>query len=291
MDCERGGNYKRKNVSESNNSSGDVYRIKVKCPFRLRSVSIDSGWKVIVWCGLHNHKLYEDLKGHDILGCLKDYERRFVSDMTKYNMTPRYIVTTLKDKDLENLISVTQVYKARTTYNVNKRNTLTEMQMLLSLIHKEKYTCWTRNREDSNIVAGIFWTHSDSVNLLNIFHLVLIFDCTYKTNRYQLPLLEIVGVTSTKLTFSVDFAYFEHERVEKLKKLFSFKNLLQMVVVTDQELALMDAMENNIVYANREIEFVEHLKHFETVCVDIPLFVKYVTEIWLSPYKERLVAA
>lgn len=31
-------------------------------------------------------------------------------------------------------------------------------------------------------------------------------------------------------------------------------------------------------YANREIDFVEHLKHFETVCADIPLFVKYVSE-------------
>lgn len=62
---------------------------------------------------------------------------KFVSDMTKYNVTPRYIVTTLKDKDLENLISITQVYKARATYNANKRNTLTKMQMLLSLIHRK----------------------------------------------------------------------------------------------------------------------------------------------------------
>ena len=44
-------------------------------------------------------------------------------------------------------------------------------------------------------------------------------------------------------------------------------------------------------YANRETEFVAHLKHFETVCVDIPLFVKYVSETWLTPYKERFVDA
>ena len=48
--------------------------------------------------------------------------------------------------------------------------------------------------------------------------------------RYQLPLLEIVGVTSMKLTFSDDFTYLEHERekkltwaLEKLKKLFAFE--------------------------------------------------------------------
>ena len=69
---------------------------------------------------------------------------------------------------------------------MSTRGSMTEMQMLLSLIHQEKYMCWTRNREDSDIVADIFWTHADSVKLLNMFHLVLIFDFTYKTNRYEL---------------------------------------------------------------------------------------------------------
>lgn len=80
-------------------------------------------------------------------------------------------------------MSVTQVYKTRATYKMSKRGPLTEMQMLLNLIHGEKYMCWTRNRDDSNVVADIFWTHPDSVKLLNMFYLVLIFDCTYKINR------------------------------------------------------------------------------------------------------------
>ena len=48
---------------------------------------------------------------------------------------------------------------------------------------------------------------------------------------------------------------------------------------------------NNIMYANRESEYLAHLKHFETVCANIPVFVKYVNETWLTPYKERFVAA
>lgn len=50
-----------------------------------------------------------------------------MNDMTKYNMTPRYTFVALKDRDLENLMSVTQVYKARSTYNTSKRGSLTEM--------------------------------------------------------------------------------------------------------------------------------------------------------------------
>lgn len=83
-----------------------------------------------------------------------------------------------------------------------------------------------------------------------MFHLVLIFDCTYKTNRYQLPLFEIVGVMSTKLTFSVDFVNLKHERetnftwaLEKLKELFTSEKLLLKVMVTDQKLAMMNVIE------------------------------------------------
>jgi len=47
------------------------------------------------------------------------------------------------------------------------------------------------------------------VKLSNAYNLVFLIDSTYKTNRYRLPLLDIVGVTLTGMTFSVAFAYLE----------------------------------------------------------------------------------
>lgn len=47
---------------------------------------------------------------------------------------------------------------------------------------------------------------------------------------------------------------------------------------------------DKIMYANKETEFIAHFKHFEAVCDDIPLFVKYVSETRLTTYKERFVA-
>lgn len=37
-------------------------------------------------------------------------------------------------------------------------------------------------------------------------------DNTYKINKYRQPLIEIVGMTSTKLTFGVAFAYMESDQ-------------------------------------------------------------------------------
>ncbi|XP_058786021.1 uncharacterized protein LOC131660734 [Vicia villosa] len=217
--------------------------MRLRCLFRLRYAPSGIGWKGVVNCGMHNHTLDKDMLGHDILGRLKDDEIKFVNDMTKYNMAP----------------------------------------------------------------------------------------------RYRLPLLEIVDVTSTKLTFSIAFAYLEHEMdenftwaLQRLKELLYFEKLLPDVMVTDRELALMNAIDsvypnashllytfhisknvsrkckdyvklkrlehvmdqwNNMMYSNTEDKFDIHLNHFESVCGDIPSFVKYVKETWLTPYKESFVVA
>ena len=63
------------------------------------------------------------------------------------------------------------------------------------------------------------------------------------------PLLEIVGVTSTDLTFSVCCVYLESERennyiwaLERLKGVME-ENMLPSVIVIDRELALMKAIK------------------------------------------------
>lgn len=105
-----------------------------------------------------------------------------------------------KDRNIDNLISVEQLYK--TNEHTSKQlkvhwwNTT-----FFSIIYKEKYMFWIKNRENSDVVGDIFLTRSDSMKLLNMFHLILIFECMCKTNRYRLPLLEIVGVKSSELAF------------------------------------------------------------------------------------------
>jgi MULE transposase domain len=37
-------------------------------------------------------------------------------------------------------------------------------------------------------------------------------DCTYKTNRFGMPLLDIVGITATNTTFYVGFAFPSDEK-------------------------------------------------------------------------------
>ena len=65
-----------------------------------------------------------------------------------------------------------------------------------------------------------------------------------------MPLLEIVGVTSTELTFSVAFAYMESDEVDnftwalqKLRELIVKDNEMPPVIITVRDIALMDAVQ------------------------------------------------
>lgn len=81
------------------------------------------------------------------------------------------------------------------------------MHQLLVLLAKHQYIKWHHTSEDSEDVTNLFWEHPTSLDLLHVFPHVLLMDCTYKTNNYRMPLLEIIGMTSTDMTFSMAFMF------------------------------------------------------------------------------------
>ena len=81
----------------------------------------------------------------------------------------------------------------------------------MNLLECDMYIRW-HVVNDEEVVRDIFWTHPNSVKLLNAFNIVFFMNSMYKINMYRLPLLEIVGVMCIGMTFSVVFAYLEVER-------------------------------------------------------------------------------
>jgi len=66
-------------------------------------------------------------------------------------------------------------------------------------------------------------------------------DSTYKTNKYRFPLHEIVGVTSTSLTFSAAFVLMSSEcknnftwALQRLRGLFLREDVYPAVIVSDR---------------------------------------------------------
>jgi len=104
--------------------------------------------------------------------------------------------------------------------------------------------------KDEDVVRDIFWSHPDAVKLTNACILVFIIDNTYKTNRYKLPLLDIVGVASAVMTFSTSFVYLEGEclnnivwALEQFRGIFLRRDAIPQVIVTDRDLTLMNVVK------------------------------------------------
>jgi len=56
-------------------------------------------------------------------------------------------------------------------------------------------------------VTTIFFAHLDSLIYLCAYPEVLLLDYTYKTNKYGMPLLDMIGVNATGRSFCIAFAF------------------------------------------------------------------------------------
>ncbi|KAH1209786.1 Protein FAR1-RELATED SEQUENCE 5 [Glycine max] len=319
--CERSGTYKCRNK-------------EFACG---KPVHGREGWTVKLICGIHNHELAKSLVGHPYVGRLTKDEKKIIADMTKSMVKPKNILLTLKEHNANSCTTIKQIYNARSEYRSSIRGADTEMQHLMKLLERDQYIHWHRLK-DEVVVRDLFWCHPNVVKLCNACHLVFFIDSTYKTNRYRLPLLDFVGVTPTMMTFSARFAYLEAERVsnivwalERFRCLFLKNDCLPVVIVTDRDLALMNAvktvfpectnllcrfhidknvkakckcligektvwdyvMDNwgTLVDCPFEHQFHESLQKFQVACSPWPMLTDYVNNTWIIPHKEKFITA
>jgi len=190
-------------------------------------VKSGEGWILKLICGSHNHELANTLVGHPYVGRFTCSEKSMLMDMTNSAVKPINILLTMKQHNEKNVNTINQVYNARYLYRKSERGDKTEIQQLMMLLERDMYVRWSRFEEGTNVVQDLFWTHPDSVKLLNVFNIVLMMESTYKTNRYRMPLFEVVGVTSMRLTFNAAFMLLTSEchhnfvlAFEKLRGLF-----------------------------------------------------------------------
>ncbi|KAH1266469.1 Protein FAR1-RELATED SEQUENCE 5 [Glycine max] len=163
--------------------------------------------------------------------------------MTKSMVKPINILLTLKEHNDSNYTTIKQNYNVKHAYCSSIRGSNIEMQQLMMLLDRDQV-------KDDNVVHDLFWSHPDAIKLTNSCNLVFLIDSTYKTNKYKLSLLDIVGVTPTRMTFSVGFAYLEGERLnnvvwalERFQGLFMRADALPGVIMTDRDLSLMNAVK------------------------------------------------
>ncbi|KAK6850482.1 hypothetical protein PG987_000116 [Apiospora arundinis] len=110
---------------------------------------------------------------------------------------------------------------------------------------------WNRMQlgQDDRVTAILF-AHPESLAYLQAYPDTLILDCTYKTNKYGMPLLDMIGVDACQRSFCIAFAFLSGETeqdyfwaLDRLKSLYEISNTrLPSLILTDRCLACLNAV-------------------------------------------------
>jgi hypothetical protein len=195
-------------------------------------------------CAKHNHPPSEDPSAHPAHRRFEEQDATAVSNLATSGIPPREIRSYLHNNS-DSLATQRDVYNQIAATKRNLREGQSSIQALVDQLHEEGFWCRIRLDQD-NRLTGIFFAHPDSIAYLQCNPDVLLLDCTYKTNKHQMPLLDMVGVDSCQRSFCIAFAFLSGETeedyswaLENLRSLY--QRDLPSVILTDRCLAAMNA--------------------------------------------------
>jgi MULE transposase domain len=193
---------------------------------------------------LHNHPPSQDASAHPVHRQFEERDIATISSLTVAGVAPREIRTYLNNNS-HTLATQQDVYNRIAATRRDLREGQSSIQALVDQLKKEDFWCRVRLDSDNRLTA-IFFAHPDSVAYLQGNPDVLLLDCTYKTNKHGMPLLDMVGVDSCQRSFCIAFAFLSGESeedyswaLEHLKSLY--QRVLPSVILTDRCLAVINA--------------------------------------------------
>nr|KAJ0200109.1 hypothetical protein LSAT_V11C600301060 [Lactuca sativa] len=173
-------------------------------------------------------------------------------------------------------------------------------------------------------ISRLFIAHPLSIKLAKAFSNIFLMDCIYKTNKYNMPLLDIIGVSL--------FSWKEKMQKTILGHYVHLEEIIGQepcVIMSDRELALMNGIIffpttsnllcvwdieknvlanykkyfgrakefdiftsdwNNVVYTTTEALFEENWFEFMSIHKEKKDAIEYIKNVWL-PGKQKFVSA
>jgi len=170
----------------------------------------------------------------------------------KIGATPREILSKQRLDNSQCLLTDQEFCNLKKKLRRNRLGVYTPTQALLRALHRDRWLVKVALRKETKEVKKLFFVHKGTTKILSKNPEILIMDCTYKTNKYRMPLLTICGITSLGTTFIVGFAFIEKETTKyydwvlyQLNRLYTCLELPRpRVIATDRDLALIEAIDS-----------------------------------------------
>jgi hypothetical protein len=254
IQCARSGTYRGHGKRTGEPPSEDVKTRKTNCPFLIHyTIDPKNGQEFYVlredlksFCLSHNHAPDDPAIFYQyrrLTGAALDY----ALDLTS-RMSPASILGTLQAKfgreccavydDIRNLQQRTWAKERR-----GMKSTEAMLTVLQSVKMSARYWLDPKTAE----LLGVLISDPMAMVLAHRYGRVLQMDCTYKTNKYNMPMLHITSHVGTNNTFTVAICFMRQETtadytraIQELRKMLP--DLPTKTVVTDAETALAAAL-------------------------------------------------
>ncbi|KAI5663233.1 hypothetical protein M9H77_22556 [Catharanthus roseus] len=141
----------------------------------------------------------------------------------------------------------------------------------LAVQSERGYTVFHRNCEESNVLSDIVVAHPTSIAMIRTWPYVLIMDTTYKTNKYNISLLEAVGMTLTGKNFTVAIIFMCNEQATTYRwVLQQIKHIDHNVLVKLTEMVKDEEVAQRFVNSSwkkliNEIDKIEYQRKLEVL--------------------------
>ena len=212
-----------------------------------------SGWtlrhRLDAKFSVHNHEPSSYKSAHPTHRKLTEEDQLTLARLSNNGVAPKHIKTYLRQycnsnatqQDIYNCVAATRRRLCQ------GQNTI---HALANELDKEGF--WSRMQFDADgRVTAVLFAHPDSLKYLQAYPDVLLLDCTYKTNKYGMPLLDMIGVDACQRSFCIAFAFLSGETdddyawaLDRLRSLYDHHcDRLPSVVLTDRCLACMNAVQ------------------------------------------------
>lgn len=226
----------------------------VNCPFSMlgKQLPHEAGWALRhrrdQRFAIHNHRPSSHPTAHPIHRQLTAGQKAQISQLDTAGVPPKAINTYLRQndstiatqKDISN-----QILQSRRDIRKGE----TSIQALINQLDQEGF--WSRLQVDeNNRIEAVLFAHPKSLAYLQTYPELLLLDCTYKTNRFGMPLLDIIGIDGCNRSFCIAFAFLRGENeedyvwaLERLRSLYEINQVKPpSIILTDCAEACMNAV-------------------------------------------------
>ena len=196
---------------------------------------------------IHNHEPSRHPSAHPVHRRLASEDITILAYLSNAGVAPKQLQTYLQQNS-DSMATRQDIYNQIKATRRDLLEGQSSIHALVNHLDTEGFRKRIQSTPDGRVTA-ISFAHPESLEYLRAYPDLLLLDCTYSTNKYGMPLLDIIGVDACQRSFCVGFVFLSGETeadygwaLEWLRSLYEDCGIrFPSVILTDRCLACMNA--------------------------------------------------